>query len=260
MKKIRKPLIVCLALFVMVIITSVAAGAASLDPVSLAKDFVHSDRYIVTHPREAVELVGAFAERDQPVNIDTNDEDLQAFFRVMNIPNTGGAVSKGITTTLEPTNTERGRILSLNFKSPANYISKAKQPFRIEGSFLNSPFFSKSTVTIDPHLVYKDRKNNLVVWAQLTNYSGQNIEISGIPEIQLLTGDKVLASGTSPDFDVPMKFSYYQKKINNGVYNGLPDQCFIKMTFEPGTYDDTIDISNLDNLDCQYVLNYRVID
>lgn len=265
MKKIKWIGAVCLAIVLAAIVTSVSVSARALDPASFASDYVKSYRFLFTHPQEYVDTVKMMVERtqsDELSNYIANSEDAQAFLRVANLPLTGARLNKALKTTVNPLNSEKNRILQLN-------ISNSTSPgapkvdhglWNHDFTLLNAPFFSKNTISIDPKFVYKTANDELVVWGVMMNYSNQNVEVMGVPEISLQTGDKVLASGTSSDFDSPMKFSYYQDKVNTGVYDGLPTQCFIKITFEPGTYDDTIDISNLDNLDCQYALNYRVID
>lgn len=59
--------------------------------------------------------------------------------------------------------------------------------------------------------------------------------------------------------ETPIKLAPHEDKVNLGITDGFPTMCFIKMTFAPGTYDNTVDISNLDNVGCVYSFDYSVI-
>lgn len=83
---------------------------------------------------------------------------------------------------------------------------------------------------------------------------------STVGQIDLKAGEKVLAQGLPNAFEEPVKLAPYKQQINDGVYDGLPTQCFVKIIFEPGTYDDSINISELDYLGSAYSLDYSPLD
>lgn len=262
MEKVKKVVALCLALLLTAAITAVSASAKSLDPVSVASDLAKGERFTFTHPKEAVQIGLSIAYSEPVDDALVNSDDARAFLRIGNIPVTGGVIVKLMITTLNPANSERNRVLSSKIENPASFSSSPKtdDTFNSQFTLLSAQKFNHNDVDINPLFAYKTKNNELVVWGELQNYSGKNVEVYGIPEIRLLTDDKVLAGGAAPEFETPMKFSYRQKQVNTGVYNGLPTQCFIKLTFEPGTYDDTVDITSLDNLDCQYSLNYGYLE
>lgn len=265
MRRIRNLWPLCLAIFLTVALTTVSASAKSLNPVSLVSDYAQTYHYLFTHPRETAEIVKALEGRNEDENVTKiieSSKEAQALLRVANFPVTGGKFEKAIDITLDPRNTEQGRILELTARPTKDdtHFPKVNQYFdNPQIAFLNTPYFYKNPINIDPKIAYKTKNNKLVVWGIMINYSGKNVAVDGIPELQLLSNNKVLASGTFSDFESPMKLSNYQEKINTGIYNGLPTQCFVKMTFEPGTYDASVNLSDLGSLDCNYALNYRII-
>lgn len=218
MKKIRNLWPLWLAIFLTVSLTAVSASAKSLNPVSLASDYVQAYHYLFAHPRESAELFKAIEGRNEDENVTKlveSSKEAQAFLRVANIPITGGKFEKAVDITLDPRNTEQGRILELTARSANDntHLPMPDQQFdNPQIALLNTPYFYKNLINIDPKIAYKTKDHELVVWGILINYSGKNVAIDGIPELQLLSNNKVLASGTFSDFESPMKLSYYQEK------------------------------------------------
>lgn len=261
MRKVKSGLGLCLALLLAVLISTVSVSAQSLDPVSLTGDLLKSDQYLFTHPKEVVQILDSMIEGTPLDETITDSEDAQTFLRVVNLPDRASIITKALFVTTNPTNSEKNRIISIDVTGPENFPTSSNGGSSVQQfTLLSSTYFNKNTINIDPVFAYKTQSNELVVWGVITNYSGKNVELSGIPEIRLMAGDKVLAGGNAQDFDSPLKLSYYQAKVNTGVYNGLPDQCLFKITFEPGTYDGSIDLTDLNNLDCQYSLNYGYLE
>lgn len=265
--KCVKPIgILCLAMMLVAGITAISANAQSLDPRDLMSSYVSAYRFVFTHPKESWEIISASDVREPNQELEeliNTNPDAQATVRVFNIPNTVAAIGKAGIATLNPKNTERNRMISIKVNpSSINKLPASETQGRhgLEISMLTTPLFYHNAVNIDPMFIYKTPQDDLVILGVVKNFSGKNVAINSIPSIELVTNNKVLASGAPSGLDAPMKLSYYQQKVNSGVYDGLPTQCFIVMVFEPGTYDDTVDISSLNNLECNYSLDYSYLN
>lgn len=266
MKRIKLAGLLCLAVITMISLSVVSANAQSMTPLTFATDYVTSVKYIVTHPDEAVKITKAYVNREQSNEVKEiieNSQGAQTYVRLINISTTVGRMGKTAIATVNPANSEQNRILSMKIDSPANYLisNYSSGNFSPQISLQSAPQFYKNPINFDPMILFKNKNQELVVLGILQNYSGRDIEVRGLPEIQLSESGKIIAIGSLSNLEEPMKMSYYREnQINAGVYDGLPDQCFIILIFEPGTYDDTVDISSLDSLECNYSLDYSYLD
>ncbi len=99
------------------------------------------------------------------------------------------------------------------------------------------------------------------------NQTGHKIQLNGIDDIVMVQDNETIASGESQPFDTPMIYSKRSERkegqriyINKGVQDGYPNASFLKVTFEPGTYKDGLDITELDNVVVMYAPNYDILD
>lgn len=265
MKKSKRLCALCLALIMVSVSTAVSVSAQSFNLTTLVSEYVTAYQYLFSNPKEAVNIIKALAsERDQSTDItQDNSKEAQTFVRVLNIPATIGITGKVAIATVNPANSEQNRVLLAKINSPTCYpiTNQNKANSNSQINVLAAPMFNSTSISINPELVFISRNNELVVIGTVQNYTGRNIEIRGIPYLELKEQEKTIASGNAADFEETMKMSYYRsKQVNSGVYDGLPDQCFIIMVFAPGTYDDTVDISSLDSLECNYSLDYSYLD
>lgn len=267
MKRVKLIGILCLACLAMASITAVSATAQSFDPLTLVSSYVSAYRFVFTHPKESWEIISTSDVREANPELEeliNTNPDAQATVRVFNIPNTVAAIGKAGIATLNPQNMERNQIISVKVNSlPGEReepVSEAQKRHGIEISMLTTPLFYSNPINIDPMFIMKTPQDDLVVLGVVKNFSGKNVVINAIPGIELVANNKILANGTTSGFEAPMKLSYYQQKVNSGVYDGLPTQCFIVIVFAPGTYDDTVDISSLNNLECNYSLDYSYLN
>lgn len=248
---------------------STSASAKSIDLHSVSSDInnlAKLDTWTLTHPKELTQLIQQEAEGNYDIinNYFTDPELNQFLTKVINICTTAGIVGKTASITINPSNTEKGVIPSTEIKS-----SNTSPKFAVPTKQQSSPIYSILTirtdsmgkVNINPFLVFKDKNNNLVVWAVFSNNSRQTIQINGLSSLELTSNKKVIAQGDPAPFKTPVTLASRAStaKANSGVKDGLPTMCFLKMTFHPGTYDDTVDYTDLDFVGCAFSLDSTVI-
>lgn len=265
MRKTKFITIMCLAVIFITAITAVPSAAKSLDPEQIRSDLVTAPKmevWIYTHLKEDIEISKGISEGDYSAleKYITDPVERDYFLRISNYSLMASDLIKTTSITANPMNSEHGRILAIVVKNsdPAiqqKSLSRATRNF----GFLAASRNASEKVDIYPFFIYKDTANNLVVLSTMTNNTKGKVTIVGIPYIELVSNGKTIARGNASDFDNPISFSAHENKANIGVQGGLPTKCFLKMTFEPGTYDDSVDISNLDNLSCAFALDYQVI-
>ena len=264
MKKIKTISAIGLAVILMAIVTAVSACARTQDPVSFAVDYAEGILWVYSHPREAVNVSSAVLSRDNDNNISElikSSEGAQKYVRYVNFFNLAGISMKTGWETVNPNNVNSTKMIVMKVEKPLQYPTDSGVKSGLEYNVFGIPLFSKNTITFDPLLAYKTKDHQLVVLALMKNYSNHNVEISGMPEVQLHLDDgQQIAAGQTSGFGAPIKLSYYQKKASTGVYNGMPNAIFVVMTFEPGTYDPNVDITSLDNLSCNYSLDYTYLN
>lgn len=261
--------IICAAVLLATVAFSTSASAKSIDLHSVSSDInnlAKIDAWGLTHPKELVQLIQQETEGNYDIinNYFTDPEVNQFFTKAINICTTVAIVEKTASVTINPSSTEKGVIPSTEIKG-SNKGSKAAVPTKQQ----NSPVYSILTirtdnmgkVNINPFLVYKDKDNNLVVWAVFNNNSQETIQINGLSYLELTSNKKIIAQGDPAPFKTPVTLASRSStaKVNSGVKDGLPTMCFLKMTFHPGTYDDTVDYTDLDFVGCAFSLDSAVI-
>ena len=107
----------------------------------------------------------------------------------------------------------------------------------------------------------RDAYGNLHVICTLTNITGSTISFYGLEQVEIQDNGKVVAKGNPAVLNEPMIFSslpleqsHYTK---NTLINGYPTGNFVDIIFEPGTYDDSIKVSDLQDISISY---YMVTD
>lgn len=262
--KYKKLFSIVLAIILAVSFFSVHASASTFESQSVPSKvatYLRVESYFYTHPKEIIDIMLELdgGKYDALNRAFPNEEDRELFLKLATLPSTVGDITKTATITADPKNTERYIIPSVtigNSSGAINPSSDEKSGFRPSFTFLAIPNYNENKISLDTFGAYKDTENNLVVLGIIRNGSGKKLELKGISYIELSSNGKVLAKGTPSAFESPMQFSPYKAEFNTGVNDGLPTKCFIKLTFKPGTYDDTIDISTIDNLTSSYTLDY----
>lgn len=251
-----------LGLVILVIITATSVNAAGIPTSKRSSDlesFFRTETFLLTHPAAAANMSSELAKGNQKIvsKYFSNSQDQEFYLRSENLINTITNISKTAYITRSPQNTERNIIPTILVSPQGSHTfstSKFDTPRQFSILAINS---TDNAINIDPFLVYKNSKNELIVWGVMKNNSGIKIVVNSVPYIELSANGKKLAFGDNSSFQQPMKLAPYEVKANLGIHDGLPHKCFIKMVFEPGAYDGTADISNLDNLSCSYTLDYE---
>lgn len=266
MRKTKMILSLFLVIVITILLSTVTTGAASMSAdthLSEFEKFVKLDTWIYIHPKEAIEIERASLDGDPSIikKYFPTSEEQEYVIRMLNLPNEIGDVMKVATTTLNPQNSERGRVLSATIQNTSSKVEQKTQPDLSRLTFIttNNP---RNKVRLEFFAAYTTSKGELVMLGFLENNSGNKLEIRGIQQLELKVKDQVLADGSPSAFDTPIKLAPRAQKAqgNLGVYDGLPTKCFIKITFEPGSFDDSIDISKLDYLGSAYSLDYSTLD
>lgn len=264
MKKARRISILCLTLILMIIATALPASAKGINPQQLQSDLVTFPRtevWVITHIKEDVEIVQGAMDGDYTAleKYLTDPKEQEIFLRSTNYSFTLADVIKTTFITINPQNTERGEKLAFQVKGQSFPVkTSGSTGLPLNFTFLSTGRNAEKEIDVYPFLAYRDRNGNLVVLSTLTNNMGKKITITGIPHIELNSQGKIIAEGDSQSFDKPITLATRINEVNTGVESGFPTKCFLKMTFEPGTYDPSIDISVLDNLSCAFALDYQV--
>lgn len=270
MKKFKRNLTcICTALLLVITAFSIPVNAKSiknLDVQKLPEIIIKLDMWGYTHPKEVFQLSKSIVEGHyNDLNLYISDPKAnQLMTKALNASSTTGIVGKTASVTINPSNTEKGVIPSTEIKSSntsPKFAAPTKQQSSPIYSILTIRTDSMGKVNINPFLVLKDKDNNLVVWAVLNNNSRQTIQINGLSSLELTSNKKVIAQGDPAPFKTPVKLASRAStaKANSGVKDGLPTMCFLKMTFHPGTYDDTVDYTDLDFVGCAFSLDSTVI-
>lgn len=250
-------------------ISMVTANAEGINLKALPSDIgrlIKIDAYYLTHPANTYKIVEGINSGNSEVvkQYFEDPEDVEFINKIQKLPSTVGQIEKVALITANPKNSEKNVVPIAVIPSSHNFdrnliIEQSKKQKR-NYSFLAIQNYTGNSVNLDIFFAYKDQKNNLVVLGILKNNTNSKVTIKGIHQIDLKAEEKVLAQGLPDAFKEPIKLAPYKQQINDGVYDGLPTQCFVKIVFEPGTYDDSIDISKLDYLGSAYSLDYSVLD
>lgn len=217
--------------------------------------YIKLEAYTITHPKEVNEIERSLIEgRTDLLNQYIPDpEDQEYYLKTENLSTAISHILKTALITINPENTE-------HYMVPVARIGTASPDFPVRSaSFLTMPNNSGNRISIDFFLIYQTNREELVLLGILRNQSQNRVEVKGISEIELTADGEKIASGIPSSFETPIKLAPYQAQLNTGVYDGLPTTCFVKLTFAPGNYNSSIDISNLDNVSCRYSLDYSII-
>lgn len=256
---------VCFAICLMTGLMAVTANAKSLDPIAYASDYFYGMKWGITHFDDSIKIAAAIAKRDDSGIkdiLDDKSEGQQTFLYALNPVATLAQIESTLDVTVSPLNNEKFQIRNVKVQNTGEELKGSSSPqktSKFQYAFLAVPYFSHNQIVFDPILAYKTRNNELVVWCILKNYTGQEIELRRISPIEYYDNGKKIAGGTAAGFEKPFRMSYYEPKVTSGTIDGLPDQCFVKITFEPGTYDENVDITNLDYLESSYFMDYSPI-
>lgn len=116
----------------------------------------------------------------------------------------------------------------------------------------NDPDYIHGKLLITPLYILKDANGRLHVICDTKNVTGQSLEFYGLDKVEVRSGDKVIASGEPKLMANPIVYSslpldkdYYG---SNKIIDGYATGGFLDIVFEPGTYDDTVNVSSLDDI------------
>ncbi len=253
---------------VIAIMLAISANAKNISLQTMLDDKpeeISVAKFMAVHPKEFAELI-LDLDRGETSNLSqyfNNPDDLEYFLRMNKIDSTIGALIKTGLVTNDVRNSERFVVPKAQVKSNGvqSMESAASEYWRpgLPYSFLTVNFYTGNKISLDTFLMYKNAKNDLVVWGIIRDDSDTKIELRGISDIELKYNGKTFAAGSPTKFKTPIKLAPYPKEFNLGIYDSLPTECFVKLTFEPGTYDGDIDITNIDNISSAYEMDYSAI-
>lgn len=244
-------------------VTAIPISAKELNVQSLPadiKNYIKIQTFVATHPQEGKEIDLQLNEGNtEPLEKYIPDPEEQEFYlKMSNGTTTIADVLKTALITINPQNEQQGIVPSIRIKGQ-EYRDKnnSKLLRKPELSILSTHYFTGNKITLDVFGIYKNRNDELVVLGIIRNNTGKDIEINGISSIELSVEGKLLASGIPTQFNSPLKYSPYKAEWNTGVYHGLPTASFVIIIFEPGTYNENMEISNLDNVNSVYSMDYK---
>lgn len=262
MRKTKRILSLILSICLVVCISAVSANARNISIQSApsdAKSFIKLESYLYTHPADAAHIAEEMTKGNTEVisQYFPDPQDQEFIFRVNNLSATLADIIKTVYITGNFRNIERNVIPTIYISSSENLLFSESTPEQSKQyTFLSISDNLSNAINIDPFFAYKNNNNELVFLGIIRNNTGKNAMINAVPHIEITSNGKLLASGYAAPFQQPMKMSPYHVEVNSGISDGLPDKCFIKMVFKPGTYDESVDISTLDHIGCSYTLDY----
>ncbi len=254
--------VLLLLLLLVALFSSTSVSAEQITPKKIAEDMIKNELSYVQslwntdNPSEWI--------KDQNTTGGTNHQ-----ASVVNYPYWIGSMIKTAAVTMNPQNVEQGIIPQVQVKSDE---SPSEQATAIIGRYsllsLDEVSFDDiGELQIIPLIVYSDDGRNLNILMKVDNRSGDKIRLNGINAMEVIQDGKVIASGETELFDSPMIYSKRSERkedqiiyVNKGVDAGYPTTSFLKVTFEPGTYTDGLDITELNNVVVRYELNYSILD
>ena len=264
MKKGKKNIIsITLALLIAFSISAVPTFAGSLNSQSAAQEVARlakTDFYLFAHLNEIPVIIQETRNgHPEIVHEMVQDPDVEVGInRLSTVGFTTANIIKTGLTTVDPQNSEKGKIINLNLGNAhsADSLSPQSLAFTSTYSLLSDLEYASSgnKISLEPVLVYKDKYNNIVILATLSNRGAATATVNGFSQIKFMVNGITLAEGTPSALKQPMKLCGTKAKgiVNPAVQNGLPNRCFVKITLAPGTYNNSVDISNIDSLSCSY--------
>lgn len=257
-----------LSILMAIILTAIPASAQNIT--SAISDLAKYEVYFVTRPQELIEVASTTqtGNLNEISNIVEDPEMAEITTRVLYFATVPSNLLKTTVVTTSPENSERFTVPAVQIQTPDASFSPTSSTssnktfsdnFAVLSNF--SDYGLSNQVVIQPLFVYRNRNNELVLIGNMENYTAYPVIVDDISHIELTCKGKTVASGSSDrKFEPPMKLSTKPPTgINKGIYDGLPNICYIKITFEPGTYDENIKVSDLDALEMRYALDYTTI-
>lgn len=182
------------------------------------------------------------------------------------ISNRATYIISNIQTMINPSNKQFGKIARLSVTGTSDkqwpqIIDIDMVRFSYPTAYEDDPEVNQGELLIAPLWLLRDAYGNLHVICTLTNITGSTISFYGLEQVEIQDNGKVVAKGNPAVLNEPMIFSslpleqsHYTK---NTLINGYPTGNFVDIIFEPGTYDDSIKVSDLQDISISY---YMVTD
>ena len=175
-------------------------------------------------------------------------------------------IISNIQTMINPSNKQFGKIARLSVTGTSDkqwpqILDIDMVRFSYPTAYEDDPEVNQGELLIAPLWLLRDAYGNLHVICTLTNITGSTISFYGLEQVEIQDNGKVVAKGNPAVLNEPMIFSslpleqsHYTK---NTLINGYPTGNFVDIIFEPGTYDDSIKVSDLQDISISY---YMVTD
>lgn len=266
MRKARtfRPLLLAVLLSCVIAIPACAKGINVQSLPSDIENYIKIQTFVATHPQAGKEIDLQLNEGNTEAleKYIPDPEEQEFYLKMSNGTTTIADVLKTALITTNPQNEEKGVIPSVRVEASNPAAISGNRSIMLskpEISVLSTHYYTGNKITLDIFGLYKNRNNELVVLGIIRNNSGKDIEISGFSSLELAINDRKFAGGEPTKFKTPLKYSPYKAEWSTGVYHGLPTASFVKIIFEPGTYDANIDVSNLDNVSTTYILDYQEV-
>lgn len=268
MRKTKAIIAIMLAIVLAISVLAVPASAAEQNSESLPSkvvQYMSFEAWTLTHLKEVTAIAKDLANgKTDALEQYIPDPEQQAYFlKVSSFSATAGYIDKAIQITFDPLNSEKWTVPVCREKQSGKkreLAARTNSPINQRFTLLSTRGTPHEKITLEPYFVYKSSNDELVFLGILGNDSHEKVEVAGIPSIDITVDGKPLASAEFMNFDSPMKFSSPDNSSLTGVNDGLPTECLIIIIFEPGSYDSSFDISQLDHLNTAYTLDYTVLE
>ena len=228
---------------------------------SLIKELIKIDLNAFQYYSQFPNPIAQLAQEAKDGTISLNNAEAEGIVAHISV------ISVDVSNTFNPKNNEFGKI----GRYPVPGTANSSQPqlknidmvrLHYPGEYLN-PQGNQGEVLIAPLYFLIDGNGNLHVICNVTNITGNTISFKGVDQIEILANGKVLASGNPKLSEEALTFSSLplERKYNssNKIIDGYPTGGFVDIIFEPGTYDASQPIADVDDISFSCALNYSSV-
>lgn len=157
--------------------------------------------------------------------------------------------------TVNPVNQERHQIPMISVTFPGNNETVTEDKISDRTKFAILPSTNKANqFVVQPVAAFYDDKNNLVILCVMENRSDQEKVLKGFYTIQFGNNENISARGIPTEFESPIKLSSGTAGNFNvaKLKNGIPNMCFLVISFSPGSYDNSLSLRDWKELSGSY--------
>lgn len=279
MRKIKFALLL-LAAIVLSVVSAVAVNATGIalyypidsDALWLKVDPISGEHFGIDNPQDKSldyilsELVSVFQrDREKTANeikgmaaqsmhkVQTKAADIQD--TVNKKSNSANLILQTAGLTANPGNQDRNQIPMITVTFPGNSETAAEENTTDRTKFTILPSTNKANqFVVQPVAAFYDDKNNLVILCVMENRSDQEKELKGFYTIQFGNNENISARGIPTEFESPIKLSSGTAGDFNvaQLKNGIPNMCFLVISFSPGSYDNSLSLRDWKELSGSY--------